>query len=72
MHSAKVRFTDFYQPLIPWVNKLRKVVFPNDKKWIREDTELYGRSDKGNSCGNPKGPRGVDSLVVLMEIKLHI
>ncbi|KAH7143371.1 hypothetical protein DER46DRAFT_459089, partial [Fusarium sp. MPI-SDFR-AT-0072] len=22
-------FTSYYQPLIPWINRLRKVVFPN-------------------------------------------
>ncbi|KAH7137689.1 hypothetical protein EDB81DRAFT_901148 [Dactylonectria macrodidyma] len=26
-------FTLYYQPLIPWVNRLRKAVFPNGERW---------------------------------------
>lgn len=33
-------FTPYYQPLIPWVSRLRKVVFPNGGRWEREDTEF--------------------------------
>ncbi|KXJ85594.1 hypothetical protein Micbo1qcDRAFT_237400 [Microdochium bolleyi] len=36
-------FTPYYQPLIPWVNRLRKVVFPDGGRWEREDTGLYVR-----------------------------
>jgi hypothetical protein len=36
-------FTPYYQPLIPYVNKLRRTVFPMDKPWEREDTALYSR-----------------------------
>ncbi|KAF2475021.1 uncharacterized protein BDR25DRAFT_301533 [Lindgomyces ingoldianus] len=36
-------FTPYYWPLIPCVNKLRKVVFPMDKPWEREDRTLYMR-----------------------------
>jgi hypothetical protein len=38
---AKESFSSYYQPLIPWVDKLRKVVFPNDKRWEKEDQRLY-------------------------------
>lgn len=33
--------TEYYAPLIPVLNKLRKVVFPGDKPWDREDERLY-------------------------------
>ncbi|KID82008.1 serine/threonine-protein kinase Sgk2 [Metarhizium guizhouense ARSEF 977] len=36
-------FTKLYTPLIPWVNKLRKVVFPNGRRWEIEDDRLYLR-----------------------------
>ncbi|KJK73463.1 hypothetical protein H634G_11305 [Metarhizium anisopliae BRIP 53293] len=36
-------FTTLYTPLIPWVNKLRKVVFPNGRRWEIEDDRLYLR-----------------------------
>ncbi|KAI1112299.1 hypothetical protein F5Y14DRAFT_463577 [Nemania sp. NC0429] len=36
-------FTPYYKPLIPWVDKLRKVVFPSDRSWQREDETLYFR-----------------------------
>ncbi|KAL2259061.1 hypothetical protein VTK26DRAFT_7399 [Humicola hyalothermophila] len=34
-------FTNYYRPLVPWVNKLRKVVFPGGGRWKREDSRLY-------------------------------
>ena len=36
-------FTPYYKPLIPWVNKLRKVVFPTDGRWEKEDRGLYSQ-----------------------------
>jgi hypothetical protein len=36
-------FTPYYQPLVPWVNKLRKVVFPMNQRWMGEDRKLYTR-----------------------------
>jgi hypothetical protein len=37
-------FTPYYQPLIPWVNRLRREVFPMDKPWEQsEDSKLYSR-----------------------------
>ena len=41
--SAKTNFTPYYQPLIPWVNRLRKAVFPNGRRWGKEDEGLYDR-----------------------------
>ncbi len=38
---AEENFTAYYQPLISWVNKLRREVFPNGKRWKREDSDLY-------------------------------
>ncbi|KAI9769851.1 MAG: hypothetical protein M1840_003845 [Geoglossum simile] len=36
-------FTPYYQPLVPWVNRLRRVVFPMDKPWERKDKGLYSQ-----------------------------
>ncbi|KAI0160808.1 hypothetical protein GGR57DRAFT_490407 [Xylariaceae sp. FL1272] len=36
-------FTSYYQPLVPWVLKLRDVVFPNGGNWEQEDRSLYVR-----------------------------
>ena len=33
----------YFQPLIPYINELRKIVFPNDKRWRDEDEGLYER-----------------------------
>ncbi|KAJ5848608.1 hypothetical protein N7455_012565 [Penicillium solitum] len=39
--TAKDYFTEYYQPLIPCVNTLRKAVFPNGRRRAQEDTVLY-------------------------------
>jgi hypothetical protein len=36
-------FTPYYQPLVPWVNRLRRVVFPEGKRWERKDSILYSQ-----------------------------
>ncbi|KAI0430871.1 hypothetical protein F5Y09DRAFT_306398 [Xylaria sp. FL1042] len=36
-------FTSYYRPLIPWVNKLRRVVFPDGRRWQHTDDKLYSR-----------------------------
>ncbi|OJD23732.1 hypothetical protein ACJ73_04918 [Blastomyces percursus] len=33
-------FTPHYQPLVKYVNRLRRAVFPKDKPWEKEDVEL--------------------------------
>ncbi|KAH7031009.1 LOW QUALITY PROTEIN: uncharacterized protein B0I36DRAFT_322999, partial [Microdochium trichocladiopsis] len=35
--------TSFFEPLLPLLNELRKVVFPKDRPWEREDEKLYSR-----------------------------
>ncbi|KAL4861003.1 hypothetical protein BDV12DRAFT_191375 [Aspergillus spectabilis] len=40
---ATDNFTSHYEALIPWVNRLRKEVFPLDKPWEKEDLRLYDR-----------------------------
>ncbi|KAG7402743.1 hypothetical protein Forpe1208_v017044 [Fusarium oxysporum f. sp. rapae] len=37
-------FTAYYNPLIPLLKGLRKIVFPRDKPWEREDEKLYART----------------------------
>lgn len=44
--AAEDNFTQYYQPLIPWVNRLRKVVFPNGKRWKKDDESLYTKMKK--------------------------
>uniref|UniRef100_A0A0B7KRL2 non-specific serine/threonine protein kinase n=1 Tax=Bionectria ochroleuca TaxID=29856 RepID=A0A0B7KRL2_BIOOC len=41
--TAVENFTVYYQPLIPWINRLRKAVFPNGGRWERDDISLYPR-----------------------------
>jgi len=36
-------FTEYHKPLIPWLNRLRRVVFPEGRRWKSEDRELYSR-----------------------------
>ncbi|KMP10207.1 hypothetical protein CIRG_09888 [Coccidioides immitis RMSCC 2394] len=33
-------FTPYYQPLSCWVNRLRRIVFPNNGRWKRTDSKL--------------------------------
>jgi serine/threonine protein kinase len=56
IRSVKENFTLYYQPLIPWVNRLRKVVFPNGGRWEREDEGLYSRMREiiGEARKDPK------------------
>jgi len=35
--------TPYFQPLIPYIEELRTIVFPNDKGWKMEDEGLYER-----------------------------
>ena len=41
--SRTESFTEFYQPLKPWVDRLRKIVFPDGVRWEKEDMGLYTR-----------------------------
>ncbi|CAG7999365.1 unnamed protein product [Penicillium salamii] len=41
VRSANEYFTEYYQPLVPCVNALRKVVFPQGRRWVKEDLGLY-------------------------------
>lgn len=43
LNTAEENFTPYYKSLIPWVNRLRKVVFPDGGRWKKEDRELYSR-----------------------------
>ncbi|KAK0621573.1 hypothetical protein B0T17DRAFT_295605 [Bombardia bombarda] len=43
LRTAEEDFASYYQPMIPWVNRLRRVVFPNGGRWEREDRGLYSR-----------------------------
>lgn len=43
LHRINADFTDYYAPLIPWINTLRREVFPSGLRWAEEDLSLYGR-----------------------------
>ncbi|KAI1181733.1 hypothetical protein F5B17DRAFT_243669 [Nemania serpens] len=43
VRTAEGNFTLHYRPLIPWANKLRRVVFPNGRRWQRPDETLYSQ-----------------------------
>lgn len=39
--TVEVNFTTYYQPFIPCINRLRKVVFPDGRRWKKPDPGLY-------------------------------
>ncbi|KAF6802168.1 serine threonine-protein kinase sgk2 [Colletotrichum sojae] len=41
LRNAGQNFSSYYQPLIPWINRLRKVVFPGSERWKRPEPGLY-------------------------------
>ncbi|PZC89281.1 hypothetical protein A1F95_10409 [Pyrenophora tritici-repentis] len=41
LKTAQRNFTPFYQPLIPYVNRLRRIVFPNGERWRVPNAQLY-------------------------------
>jgi hypothetical protein len=41
LNSAEENFTAYYQPLIPWVNRMRRVVFPGGARWKKPNSTLY-------------------------------
>jgi hypothetical protein len=43
LKSADDNFSPYYQPLIPWVNRLRKVVFPGGGRRKGKDEKLPSR-----------------------------
>jgi hypothetical protein len=43
---AEENFTPYYQPLLPWVNRLRRKVFPNGQTWKKSDQGLYSEMKK--------------------------
>ncbi|CAI6091430.1 unnamed protein product [Clonostachys chloroleuca] len=46
LKKADKHFTSHYRPLIPWVNRLRRKVFPNGGRWKRLEPELYSSMKK--------------------------
>ncbi|RFU27831.1 hypothetical protein B7463_g8503, partial [Scytalidium lignicola] len=46
LQNAANNFTTTYQPLIPWLNKLRKVLFPNGERRSTLDMGLYDEMQK--------------------------
>ncbi|QSZ28593.1 hypothetical protein DSL72_003092 [Monilinia vaccinii-corymbosi] len=46
LQAVEQDFTPYYKPLIPWVNELRKVVFPDDRRHKKLDPHLYSSMKK--------------------------
>ncbi|EQL30288.1 hypothetical protein BDFG_07209 [Blastomyces dermatitidis ATCC 26199] len=40
LRSTRKNFTEYYQPLVPWVNKLRRDVFPGNGRWKTPNPNL--------------------------------
>ncbi|KAF3768657.1 hypothetical protein M406DRAFT_354964 [Cryphonectria parasitica EP155] len=40
LKKADKHFTPYYQPIVPWVNRLRREVFPNSQRWKRPEPGL--------------------------------
>ncbi|KAE8355970.1 hypothetical protein BDV28DRAFT_11660 [Aspergillus coremiiformis] len=55
-HMTDELFTEYYKPLGPWVNRLRKVVFPNGGRWEKESKDLYAqmREVLRDACKDPR------------------
>ena len=43
LNKIRADFTSYYAPLIPWVNSLKREVFPGDSRLTEEDVSLYDR-----------------------------
>ncbi|KAI9038948.1 protein kinase family protein [Aspergillus affinis] len=41
--TARKYFTPYYRSLVPWVNRLRRVNFPNESRRKSSDTGIYGQ-----------------------------
>jgi len=41
LKKAEKHFTSYYQPMVPWVNRLRREVFPRNQRWKRPEPSLY-------------------------------
>ena len=54
MKTITNNFTSYFEPLIPWVNRLRKIVFPRDR---RQEQAL-----PSNERNSPGGMRGLDLI----------
>ena len=46
LKKAGENFTLHYRPLIPWVNRLRREVFPTGGRWKKLEPELYSSMKK--------------------------
>lgn len=43
LKTVEDSFTSYFQPLIPWINRLRRVVFPGGGSWKRENKGLFSQ-----------------------------
>jgi hypothetical protein len=43
LRITEAKFTSYYRPLIAWINRLRRTVFSNSGRWVRENEGLYAR-----------------------------
>lgn len=40
LRIATDNFTPYYQPLVSWVNRLRRIVFPGGRRWKKPNPNL--------------------------------
>jgi len=43
LYRINTDFTDYYTPLVPWINRLGREVFPSNRRWTEQDPSLYDR-----------------------------
>lgn len=43
LRALEEHVTPHYRPLVPWVNRLRRAVFPDGRPWMEPDEGLYAR-----------------------------
>jgi hypothetical protein len=51
LKSAEENFTAYYQPLIPWVNRMRRVVFPCGARWKKLDPQFVFSNERDYLSG---------------------
>lgn len=62
LYDAERDFIDYFLPLLPWVNRLRRVVFPDDKPWMEPDEGSVCKDEGYSSRSKRKLRLKIDDL----------